>query len=230
MSEEFIDRTMLEESWQKVLGSEFDKPHMQQLRTFLREEKDKKKIIYPKSSNIFHAFQLTPFDKVEVVILGQDPYHGKGQAHGLCFSVPLGVAVPPSLVNIYKELQTDLGIPRSSNGCLEQWAKQGVLLLNSVMTVEQGKAGSHQGRGWELFTDKVIATLNEKKQGLVFVLWGAYAQRKGQFIDGKRHCILKAAHPSPFSAYQGFMSCRHFSAINRYLEQVGKTPIDWRIE
>lgn len=220
---------MLEESWQKVLGSEFEKPYMQDLRTFLRQEKDQKKIIYPKSNDIFRAFTLTPFPQVKVVILGQDPYHGPNQAHGLCFSVLPGVAIPPSLVNIYKELKTDLGIPPATTGCLEQWAKQGILLLNSVLTVERGRAGSHQGRGWEIFTDRVISVLNEERRGLVFLLWGAYAQRKGQFIHTDQHCVLKAAHPSPFSAHQGFLGCKHFSKTNHYLERLGKEPIDWRI-
>lgn len=220
---------MLEESWQRVLGSEFEKPYMQQLRDFLRREKDQKKIIYPKSTNIFQAFALTPFDKVKVVILGQDPYHGPGQAHGLCFSVQTGVALPPSLQNIYKELKTDLNIPPAREGCLENWAKQGVLLLNSVLTVEKGSAGSHQGKGWETFTDQVVTVLNAQKNGLVFLLWGAYAQKKGQHIDASRHCVLKTTHPSPFSAHQGFLGSRHFSAANTYLQQQGKTSIDWRV-
>ncbi len=220
---------MLEESWQEVLGTEFDKPYMQQLRAFLRQEKDAKKIIYPKSKNVFHAFVKAPFSKVKVVILGQDPYHGPDQAHGLCFSVPPGIPKPPSLVNIFKELQSDLNIPPSSNGCLENWANQGVLLLNSVLTVEKGMAASHQGKGWEVFTDQVITALNEQLNGLVFLLWGAYAQRKGQFIDQYRHKVLKAPHPSPFSAHQGFLGCKHFSATNDYLQHQGKTPIDWRV-
>jgi len=220
---------MLEESWQPTLGVEFDKLYMQQLRQFLREEKDLKKIIYPKSANVFQAFALTPIENVKVVLLGQDPYHGEGQAHGLCFSVQPGVPLPPSLMNIYKELKTDLGIPPSQNGCLENWSKQGVLLLNSVLTVEKGRAGSHQGKGWERFTDRVIEILNEKMQGLVFLLWGSYAQKKGQFIHSDKHLVLKAAHPSPFSAHQGFLGCRHFSSANAYLEKQGKSPIDWQI-
>jgi uracil-DNA glycosylase len=220
---------MLEESWQPTLGIEFDKPYMQQLRKFLRQEKDQKKVIYPKSANVFQAFALTPIENVKVVLLGQDPYHGEGQAHGLCFSVQPGVRLPPSLMNIYKELKIDLGIPTSQNGCLENWAKQGVLLLNSVLTVEKGRAGSHQGKGWEQFTDRVIEILNEKMQGLVFLLWGAYAQKKGQFIHADKHLVLKAAHPSPFSAHQGFLGCRHFSSANAYLEKQGKSPIDWQI-
>jgi len=227
--DEMVDPSMLEESWQKVLGVEFDKPYMQQLRAFLRQEKNQKKIIYPKSANVFQAFALTPLDKVKVVILGQDPYHGPGQAHGLCFSVLPGVALPPSLQNIYKELKTDLGITPAANGCLENWAKQGVLLLNSVLTVEQSRAGSHQGKGWETYTDRVITVLNEQKNNLVFLLWGSYAQKKGQFIDINRHCVLKAPHPSPLSAYQGFFGSHHFSMANAFLEKVGKTPIDWRV-
>lgn len=219
---------MLESSWQATIGEEFQHPYMQSLREFLRKEKDDKKIIYPKTVNVFQAFNLTPFDNVKVVILGQDPYHGPNQAHGLCFSVQEGVRLPPSLVNIYKELQSDLGIPPAKTGCLTHWAEQGVLLLNSVLTVEQGKAASHQGRGWEEFTDKVIHVLNERS-GLVFMLWGAYAQRKGQFIDTKRHCVLKAPHPSPFSAHTGFLGCKHFSKANDYLVSQGKTPIDWHV-
>lgn len=202
---------------------------MQRLWRFLREEKAQKKIIYPQSPNIFEAFRLAPLPSVKVVILGQDPYHGPNQAHGLCFSVQPGVKVPPSLVNIYKELSADLNIPPSTNGCLVNWAKQGVLLLNSVLTVEAGHAASHQGQGWELFTDKVIGVLNQYETGIVFLLWGAYAQRKGAFIDADKHCVLKTSHPSPFSAYQGFLGCRHFSATNHYLEAHGKTPIDWRV-
>ena len=229
MSEDYIKPSMLEESWQQVLGAEFDKPYMQALRVFLRQEKDQKKIIYPKSTNVFQAFTLTPLSKVKVVILGQDPYHGPNQAHGLCFSVQPGIPLPPSLVNIYKELKEDLGIPPSKNGCLVNWAQQGVLLLNSVLTVEQGRAASHQGKGWEQFTDRAIGVLNEQTKGVVFLLWGAYAQKKGQFIHTDRHCVLKAAHPSPLSAYNGFFGCRHFSATNHYLERLGKSPIDWHV-
>ncbi len=229
LGSEFIERTMLEESWQAVLGVEFDKPYMQQLRKFLREEKDQKKVIYPKSENVFQAYALTPLSQVKVVLLGQDPYHGPNQAHGLCFSVLPGVALPPSLMNIYKELKADLGIPPATNGCLSHWAEQGVLLLNSVLTVERGQAASHQGKGWEQFTDKTIEILNEQQTGIVFLLWGAYAQRKGQFIHADRHCVLKTTHPSPFSAHQGFLGCRHFSKTNQYLAQNGKEPIDWRV-
>lgn len=227
---EFIEPNMLEESWLARLGAEFEKPYMQTLRDFLRKEKEAKKNIYPKSTDVFNAFRLTPFDAVKVVILGQDPYHGKGQAHGLCFSVPPGIPKPPSLINIFKELQADLSIPPAKEGNLSPWGSEGVLLLNSVMTVEQSQAASHQGKGWEQFTDKVISVLNEEKQGLVFLLWGSYAQKKGQFIHTDRHCVLKAPHPSPFSAHTGFLGCRHFSKANAYLLQQHKTPIDWRIE
>lgn len=221
---------MLEESWQQVLGTEFDKPYMQQLRLFLRHEKDLKKVIYPKTPDVFQAFALTPLAQVKVVILGQDPYHGPHQAHGLCFSVQPGVRPPPSLVNIYKELKSDVGITISpTQGCLVNWAKQGVLLLNSVLTVEQGRPASHQGQGWEQFTDRVIEILNEKMTGIVFLLWGSYAQRKGQFIHTDKHCVLKTTHPSPFSAHQGFLGCKHFSATNAYLHSIQKTPIDWQL-
>ena len=202
---------------------------MQQLRIFLRAEKDQKKVIYPKSAEVFQAFNLTPFDQVKVVLLGQDPYHGPGQAHGLCFSVRPGVPLPRSLKNIYQELHADLGLSMGSQGCLIPWAEQGVLLLNSVLTVEQGLAGSHQNKGWETFTDQVIALLNAQKKGLVFLLWGAYAQRKGQLIDAQKHCVLRAAHPSPFSAHQGFFGCKHFSKTNAYLASQGLAPIDWQI-
>lgn len=226
---EFIEDATLEDSWHCALAQEFEKPYMQDLRSFLRHEKDLKKVIYPKSENVFNAFNLTPIDNVEVVILGQDPYHGPGQAHGLCFSVEPPVPPPPSLINIFKELNSDLGIPIPNHGCLENWAKQGVLLLNSVLTVERGKAASHQGKGWEQFTDRVIAFLNEQKSGLVFLLWGSYAQRKGQYIDTKKHAVLKTVHPSPLSAYQGFLGCKHFSKANAYLISQGKKPIDWRL-
>ncbi len=221
---------MLEDSWQQVLGTEFDKPYMQQLRLFLRHEKDLKKIIYPRTPDVFQAFALTPLSQVKVVILGQDPYHGPHQAHGLCFSVQPGVRPPPSLVNIYKELKSDIGIDISpTQGCLVNWAKQGVLLLNSVLTVEQGRPASHQGQGWEQFTDRVIEILNEKMTGIVFLLWGSYAQRKGQFIHTDKHRVLKTTHPSPFSAHQGFLGCKHFSATNAYLQSIQKTPIDWQL-
>jgi uracil-DNA glycosylase len=219
----------LEASWNARLGDEFQQPYMQKLKLFLRQEKDAKKVIYPHSKNIFKAFEYTPLDKVKVVILGQDPYHGPSQAHGLCFSVPENVGIPPSLLNIYKELQDDLVIPPAKHGCLVSWAKQGVLLLNSVLTVEQGLAASHQGKGWETFTDKVIALLNEQPQPIAFVLWGAYAQRKGQVIDPKRHLVIQSVHPSPLSAYRGFFGSKPFSKINNYLIASGQTPIDWSL-
>ena len=227
MSQDYIACSLLEESWRQVLGSEFDKPYLQQLRLFLLQEKDQKKIIYPKVNDVFHAFALTPLSQVKVVILGQDPYHGPGQAQGLCFSVQKGIAKPPSLVNIYKALQADLGILPSEQGSLVSWAKQGVLLLNSVLTVEQGHPASHRGRGWEQFTDRVIEILNDTMEGIVFLLWGAYAQKKGAFINTDRHCVLKTTHPSPLSAHQGFLRSKHFSTANQYLQRIEKTPIDW---
>ncbi len=219
----------LEPLWREHLESQFREPYMEQLREFLLLRKKAGKIIYPEGENYFNALNQTPFDQVKVVILGQDPYHGPGQAHGLCFSVQAGVASPPSLVNIFKELQADLGIPVSEHGCLTHWAQQGVLLLNSVLTVERGSAGIHQGKGWERFTDAVIQELNEKKEGLVFLLWGAYAQKKGQFIDRNRHCVLSAPHPSPLSAYRGFLGCQHFSKTNNYLLARGSDAIDWTL-
>jgi uracil-DNA glycosylase len=202
---------------------------MQTLAAFLREEKQAGKRIYPPGPEIFNAFAHTPFDKVRVVILGQDPYHGPGQAHGLCFSVRPGVPVPPSLNNIFAEIARDLGIPRPDHGCLTPWADQGVLLLNSVMTVEQGRAGAHQNKGWEGFTDAAIAALDREREGLVFMLWGAYAQRKGRLVDPSRHLVLSSVHPSPLSAHRGFIGNGHFSAANRYLESRGQAPVDWSL-
>jgi uracil-DNA glycosylase len=219
----------LEPSWKIKLLDEFDKPYMRALRDFLKIQKQQKKIIYPKGDDIFRAFELSPFHQTKVVIIGQDPYHGPNQAHGLCFSVPLGVAPPPSLQNIFKEIQQDLHINPPKHGCLEYWGRQGVLLLNSVLTVEHGLAASHQGKGWELFTDKVVSALNERKAPVIFVLWGSYAQNKGRFIDANRHLVLRAVHPSPLSAYRGFLGCRHFSQINACLEKWGHKPIDWRL-
>ena len=193
-------RIDLEPSWLARLAREFEQPYMRQLREFLRAEKGAGKVIYPTSANWFNAFRCTPFESVEVVILGQDPYHGPGQAHGLCFSVPRGVAPPPSLRNIFQELQRDLGIAPPAHGCLESWATQGVLLLNSVLTVEHGRAASHQGKGWERFTDRVVEVLNEQREQLVFLLWGSYAERKGRIIDRERHLVLSSPHPSPLSA------------------------------
>ncbi len=219
----------LEASWLREVGEEFNQPYMRELGDFLREQKAAGKRIYPPGGKILNAFDSTPFDKVKVVILGQDPYHGPGQAHGLCFSVPPGVAPPPSLQNMFKELQSDLGFKIPNHGCLEHWAGQGVLLLNAVLTVEARRAASHQGKGWEQFTDRVVRCLNEKQSGLVFMLWGAYAQRKGQIIDRDRHLVLAAPHPSPFSADRGFFGCRHFSRANDYLREQGRETIDWQL-
>lgn len=216
-------------SWQAELNSEFEQAYMKQLLAFIQAEKDQGKVIYPKSSNWFHALEATPLDNVKIVILGQDPYHQPNQAHGLCFSVLPGIKTPPSLVNIYKELESDLGIERANHGYLESWAQQGVLMLNAVMTVEDSKANAHQGKGWEQFTDKIISIVNEQCDGVVFLLWGGYAQKKGAMIDENKHCVLKSAHPSPLSAYRGFLGCGHFSQANAYLEQHGKTAIDWQL-
>ncbi len=216
-------------SWQADLSSEFELSYMRELKEFLRVEKDNGKVIYPDKPNWFHALEVTALDNVKVVILGQDPYHQPNQAHGLCFSVLPGIKVPPSLVNMYKELQTDLNIAPASHGYLETWAQQGVLLLNAVLTVEDSNANAHQGRGWEQFTDKIISIVNEQCEHVVFMLWGSYAQKKGAMIDAKRHCVLKAPHPSPLSAYRGFFGCRHFSQANTYLLQHDKQPIDWQI-
>ncbi len=219
----------LEPSWKAHVGDWFAREDMRQLAAFLRQRKAAGARIYPPGRDIFAAFEATPFDAVKVVILGQDPYHGAGQAHGLCFSVPPGVPVPPSLLNIYKELERDAGFVRPDHGCLLPWARRGVLLLNSVLTVEDGKPGSHQGRGWEGFTDHVVDVLNRECEQLVFLLWGSYAQKKGAVIDGRRHRVLKAPHPSPLSAHRGFLGCGHFSAANQYLARCGKTPIDWSL-
>jgi uracil-DNA glycosylase len=219
----------LEESWRNALSDEFGSAYMHQLKAFLLEEKQQGKSIFPRGPEYFRALDLTPISDVKVVILGQDPYHGLGQAHGLCFSVQPGVRVPPSLVNIYKEMQSDLGIPPSRHGFLESWAKQGVLLLNSVLTVEESRAASHQGKGWERFTDAVIRTVNDECNAVVFMLWGAYAQKKAAFVDTSRHLVLKAAHPSPLSAHNGFLGSRHFSKANAYLQAHGRTPVDWAL-
>ncbi|KAA1193360.1 uracil-DNA glycosylase [Pseudohalioglobus sediminis] len=219
----------LERSWLDKLGAEFQQPYMQQLAEFLRSEKRQGKRIFPAGSEIFSAFEHTPLHAVKVVILGQDPYHGEGQAHGLCFSVKPGVKVPPSLQNIYKEINAELGLPVPSHGYLTSWADQGVLLLNSVLSVECARAASHQGKGWETFTDRVIELVNREREGVVFMLWGSYAQRKGAIIDSNRHCVLKAPHPSPLSAHRGFFGCGHFRAANDYLQQRGEAPIDWSL-
>ena len=219
----------LENGWFTELGSQFDQPYMAELKRFLQAEKADGKVIYPPGSQWFNAFNSTPFDRVKVVILGQDPYHGPHQAHGLCFSVLPGIRIPPSLVNIYKELQSDLGIEPVPHGCLNHWAEQGVLLLNATLTVEQGNAGSHQGKGWEQFTDAAIHALNDDREHLVFMLWGSYAQKKGSFIDSSRHLVLRAPHPSPLSAHRGFLGCKHFSQANQYLVGYGQEPIDWTL-
>ena len=219
----------LEPSWKNQISDEFAKPYIGQLRLFLQQEKQQGKIIYPKCSEFFRAMDLTPFEQVKVVILGQDPYHGPGQAHGLSFSVQPGIALPPSLVNIYKELESDLGIPRAHHGFLEQWAKAGVLLLNSVLSVEHKQATSHQGQGWETLTDRIIRELNDKRDHLVFILWGSYAQRKGDFIDTSRHLVIRSPHPSPLSAHRGFFGSRPFSQTNNYLIQHDIRPINWEL-
>ena len=218
----------IEASWGTRLASQFAAPHMAALSSFLRAEKAAGKRIYPPASQIFRAFELTPFDRVKIVILGQDPYHGPGQAHGLSFSVAQGVPVPPSLRNIYSELESDLGIAHPGHGNLEGWARQGVLLLNSCLTVEDGRAGSHQGKGWEPFTDAVITALNRERDHLVFILWGRKAQDKGAVIDRERHLVLTSVHPSPLSASNGFFGSQPFSAANAYLESHGMTPVDWQ--
>jgi uracil-DNA glycosylase len=231
--EESMAEVKLHQSWLEPLQGEFESPYMQALRQFLVAEKQAGKRIFPKGNEWFRALDLTPLEDVRVVILGQDPYHGEGQAHGLCFSVQPGVRTPPSLVNIYKEMETDLGIPPARHGFLEHWAQQGVLLLNAVLTVQMSMAASHQGRGWERFTDAVIRLINARTEPVVFMLWGSYAQKKAAFVDsvdkGGRHLVLKAAHPSPLSAYAGFFGCGHFSKANAFLKAHGQKPIDWRL-
>ena len=227
------DTIKLHPTWLEPLRGEFESPYMGALKSFLNSEKAAGKRIFPKGSEWFRALDLTPLEDVRVVILGQDPYHGPGQAHGLCFSVRPDVRIPPSLVNIYKELESDLAIPRARHGFLEHWAKQGVLLLNAVLTVQMAQAASHQGRGWERFTDAIIRLVNARPEPVVFMLWGSYAQKKAAFVDsidkGGRHLVLKAAHPSPLSAHNGFLGCRHFSKANTFLENHGMKPIDWAL-
>ncbi len=235
---ETVDRIVLEESWKSALHSEFDASYMRKLREFLVSESQSGKIIYPKGSQIFHALDLCPLHELKVVIIGQDPYHGPSQAHGLSFSVPAGVSPPPSLVNIFDEINRDMGdsavsggckdatIPRG-HGCLIPWAQQGVLLLNAVLTVVRGRARSHQGRGWEKFSDKVVQVINQQCENIVFLLWGADARRKGAIVDRNKHAVFEAAHPSPLSANAGFFGCRHFSKANQYLVDHGKDPVDW---
>lgn len=222
------ERIKLEESWKQALLPEFEKPYMTQLRAFLLQRKQQQATIFPPSDQWFSAFDHTPFGQVKVVIIGQDPYHGPGQAHGLCFSVQPGVRIPPSLVNIYKELKSDLDIHNES-GTLTSWADQGVLLLNAVLTVESGAAGAHQGKGWETFTDAAIDHLNREQEHLVFILWGSYAQKKGARIDGNRHLVIRSPHPSPLSAHRGFFGSRPFSQTNDYLRSHGVTPIEWKL-
>ncbi len=227
------ERVKLHDSWKTPLQDEFASPYMGQLREFLLAEKAAGKRIFPKGSEYFRALDLTPLDQVRVVILGQDPYHGPGQAHGLCFSVQPGVQPPPSLVNIYKELESDIGFVRPGHGFLEHWARQGVLLLNSVLTVQMAQAASHRGRGWEQFTDAIVRLIAEKQEPVVFLLWGSYAQKKAAFVQsieqGGRHLVLKAPHPSPLSAHNGFFGCRHFSKTNAFLQERGLPPIDWSL-
>ena len=219
----------LEASWKARVGAYFERPEMQRLSEFLRTELKRGKTIYPPPKRIFAALDTTPFEQVKVVILGQDPYHGPGQAHGLCFSVLPGVVPPPSLENIFAEIQRDLGAQRPDHGCLIPWARQGVLLLNAVLTVERGLAGSHHGKGWEGFTDAIVDHLSREREGLVFLLWGNPAQAKGKLVDARRHRVLKAPHPSPLSAHRGFIGCGHFSAANEYLRRTGQAPIDWSL-
>ena len=219
----------LPDDWLAVLGGEFEQPYMQNLKAFLAKEKAQGKVIYPHSSDWFNAFKYTPLNQVKVVILGQDPYHGPNQAHGLCFSVRPGVKTPPSLVNIYKELQSDLGIQPVNHGYLTSWAKQGVLMINAVLTVEQANAGSHQKKGWEQFTDKVIHVINEQLDGVVFLLWGSYAQKKAAFVDQNKHLVLKSVHPSPLSAHRGFFGNHQFSQANEFLISRGKQPVNWQL-
>jgi len=225
-----LSASKLPKDWQALLEAEFDQPYMKSLQAFLTAEQEQGKTIYPPADQIFTAFNLTPLSGVKVVILGQDPYHGSGQAHGLSFSVPNSVTkLPPSLKNIYKELNTDLGLPIATKGDLSYWAEQGVLLLNAMLTVEAKNAGSHQKNGWEVFTDQVIQLLSQRCEGVVFVLWGSYAQKKAALIDDSKHLVLKGIHPSPLSAYRGFFGSKPFSFINQYLGEVKKTGIDWSI-
>lgn len=228
LKEKLID-PKIENSWKEQLKAEFDAPYFSELKRFLKEEK-KNFVVYPKGSKIFSAFNSAPFEKVKVVIIGQDPYHGEGQANGLCFSVSPGIKAPPSLVNIFKEINADLGYEIPANGDLSKWAEQGVLLLNATLTVRKSEPGSHQKKGWENFTDAVIKKISDKKSGVIFLLWGRFAQEKEILIDHKKHFVLKAAHPSPFSAYNGFFGCHHFSKTNDLLKKEGKKEIDWKID
>ena len=219
----------IDPSWREALSNEFKQDYFAQIKQFVMNEKQKGKRIYPPGSLIFHAFDLTPFERIRVVLLGQDPYHGAGQAHGLCFSVQLGVKPPPSLVNIYKEMKTDLGLDIPTHGCLEAWARQGVLMLNAVLTVNESEPASHKNAGWENFTDSVIRTISERKEHIVFILWGKFAQQKEVLIDKTKHLVIKSAHPSPFSADAGFFGSKPFSKTNQYLKENGQGEIDWKI-
>ena len=216
----------IDPSWKEKLHQEFEKPYFHELSTFVRNEYETK-VVFPNPKNVFRAFDVCPFEQVKVVILGQDPYHGPKQAHGLSFSVEKGVRNPPSLQNIFKELESDLGHPVNHEGDLTRWANQGVLLLNATLTVRRGEAGSHQGKGWEVFTDAAIKTLNVEREHVVFMLWGNYARKKGEFLDRTKHLVLEAAHPSPFSAHSGFFGCKHFSRANEYLAEHGRAPVMW---
>ncbi|WP_070962620.1 uracil-DNA glycosylase [Vibrio sonorensis] len=221
---------MTQLTWHDVIGKEKEQDYFRQTMEFVEKERQSGKVIFPPANDVFNAFSATEFQDVKVVILGQDPYHGPNQAHGLCFSVLPGIKTPPSLANMYKELAADIeGFQIPSHGYLQSWAKQGVLLLNTVLTVEQGKAHSHSKTGWEAFTDKIIAALNENNEGIIFLLWGAHAQKKGKIVNRERHCVLTAPHPSPLSAHRGFFGCQHFSKANELLEQQGKKPIDWHL-
>lgn len=222
-------RIKMEPRWRDMLLDEFSRPYIDDLRDFIKARRRSGAVILPPYSDFFTAFNLTPFDKVKVVMLGQDPYHGPDQAHGLCFSVKPGIPVPPSLQNMYKELQADIGFKPPRHGYLESWARQGVFMMNAILSVEMGRPTSHRGKGWEIFTDRVIQILNEQKENLVFLLWGSYAQKKGAFIDRKRHLVLEAPHPSPLSASRGFFGCRHFSRTNEWLKEKGLEPINWNL-
>lgn len=225
-----MSQLKLDQSWIEYIGDEFSKPYMAELKQFLTAEMKAGKRIFPQPSNYFAALNTTTFDKVKVVIIGQDPYHGPGQAHGLSFSVPNGIPKPPSLQNIFKELKTDMGLEIPAHGNLQRWAEQGVLLLNNVLSVEEGKAASHQNRGWEKLTDRIVNTINEKKNHVVFILWGSHAQKKGMHIDRKKHCVLESVHPSPLSSHRGFFGSKPFSKANRYLSENGISAIDWRVD
>lgn len=224
-----MSNIQIEESWKQALGDEFAQPYMRELSQFLHQQQAAGQVFYPPPGQIFNAFNLTPLPQVKVVILGQDPYHGEGQAHGLSFSVPQGVAIPPSLLNIYKELVRDLCVPMPEHGCLQSWSQQGVLLLNTSLTVAQGQPGSHSKMGWQRFTDRVIELVSQQREHVVFMLWGAHARSKATLIDGRKHLLLTSAHPSPLSAYRGFLGNGHFGRCNKFLLQTGQQQIDWQL-